>query len=41
MINLAPAWKPALDEATGKPFSLTVPAVLNLADSEALRVPAT
>ena len=28
----APAWKPALDDETGKPFALTVPAGLNLAD---------
>ena len=37
----APAWKPALDPETGRPFSLTVPAGLKRADSLASTVPAT
>ena len=40
-LKFAPAWKPALDEATGRPFCLTVPAVLNLAEADAFNVPAT
>ena len=37
----APAWKPALNDATGRPLSLIVPAVLYRPDSETFLFPAT
>ena len=36
-----PALNPALDDATGRPFCLIVPAALYLADAPTFTVPAT